>query len=570
MADAILLLPEGETACQRCEACHAVSKFALVCAEPLGLSSVVEHSTPKPYTRHNNIFTLVHLQASASSSFKPPVSYRWLGIQSSYRLYETNQGETYVHTLGMYTDEERAGSRVLHPMPPEFVAFVPYACYQLQSPFEVRVNVEWQGTYKEKKKGKRTGQSQRHLAHTATRRALAEPSASGLELGQVPTTHRLAAEEGVVVVHAVMDFAGNLVEIAFRRCVTIPRMLIQVMGWSVPHHDLLSRLTIRWAALDAIALYEFSKFLSNVNLTEICLDDSPVKGRNYEVLLAGPSRLRYLSLARCSLDDADVASLASHLEHPRPAAATLAVLLLAANRIGDAGAAALAHALRTNRTLRCLNLAGNAISDVGAITIFNTLMEFPLTADEILKKRSRVLDFLKMKSELYERCVRQLVLDKSHDEIRSNKRRMTVRPSTRRNSMRVTHSNNALLQKAEAMATELMGVFTDPFSIEQTVTRSGYTYCIGNTSLCWLSLAYNNLEYSSLGALYEVLAHQHWLGARATPGLLQVNVDGNQLPVDCDHLFLIEDLLDKARCSKTKTIKQVIEKLRPGRVRSLS
>ncbi|XP_035434095.2 uncharacterized protein LOC118265367 [Spodoptera frugiperda] len=473
----------------------------------------------------------------------------------------------------MYTDEERAGSRVMHPMPPEFVTFVPYACYQLQSPFEVRVNVEWQDQYcglEEKKKGKRTGQSQRHLAHTATRRALAEPSASGLELGQVPTTHKLAAEEGVVVVHAVMDFAGNLMEIAFRRCVTIPRMLIQVMGWSVPHHDLLSRLTIRWAALDAIALYEFSKFLSNVNLTEICLDDSPVKGRNYEVLLAGPSRLRYLSLARCSLDDADVASLASHLEHPRPAAATLAVLLLAANRIGDAGAAALAHALRTNRTLRCLNLAGNAISDVGAITIFNTLMEFPLTADEILKKRSRVLDFLKMKSELYERCVRQLVLDKSHDEIRSNKRRMTVRPSTRRNSMRATHSNNALLQKAEAMATELMGVFTDPFSIEQTVTRSGYTYCIGNTSLCWLSLAYNNLEYSSLGALYEVLAHQHWLGARATPGLLQVNVDGNQLPVDCDHLFLIEDLLDKARCSKTKTIKQVIEKLRPGRVRSLS
>ncbi|XP_022814418.1 NLR family CARD domain-containing protein 3-like [Spodoptera litura] len=367
-----------------------------------------------------------------------------------------------------------------------------------------------------------------------------------------------------------MDSADNLVEIAFRRCVTIPRMLIQVIGWSVPHHDFLSRLTIRWATLDAIALYEFSKFLSNVNLTEICLDDSPVKGRNYEVLLASPNSLRYLSLARCDLDDEDTARLATHLQYPRPAASSLAVLLLVANRVGDAGAAALADALRSNRTLRCLNLSGNVISDVGAISIFETLTEFPLTADEIIKKRLRFLEYLKLKSEVYDKCVRQLILERNHDEGRAMRRRPTLQAPQRRYSVKASQFSNALYQKAEALANELVGVFTDPFSVEQTVTRSDHTYCIGNTSLCWLNLSYNNLEYSSLGALYEALAHQQWLGPRAAPGLLRVNVDGNRLPVDCDQLFLIEDLLHRARCSKSRQIKHVVDKLRPGRVRSSS
>lgn len=117
MADAILRLPEGETACQRMEACHAVSNFALVCAEPLGLSSVVgmkqvqlgvmvsricfmvigvstnimshTQSTAHPNPTHDT--TQYFRNSASSSSFKPPghhLSYRWLGIQTSYRLFD--------------------------------------------------------------------------------------------------------------------------------------------------------------------------------------------------------------------------------------------------------------------------------------------------------------------------------------------------------------------------------------------------------------------------------------------------------------------------------------------------
>jgi len=51
----------------------------------------------------------------------------------------------------------------------------------------------------------------------------------------------------------------------------------------------------------------------------------------------------------------------------------LTSLALSKNLLGDAGAVALAHALRDHRTLQGLNLSVNAIGDRGALALADTL-----------------------------------------------------------------------------------------------------------------------------------------------------------------------------------------------------
>lgn len=59
-------------------------------------------------------------------------------------------------------------------------------------------------------------------------------------------------------------------------------------------------------------------------------------------------------------------------------------LLLAGNNIGDAGAKALAIALRSNKTLLTLSLASNKITDVGAKEFIVTLQQNKTISDVAL------------------------------------------------------------------------------------------------------------------------------------------------------------------------------------------
>lgn len=403
---------------------------------------------------------------------------------------------------------------------------------------------------------------QRSVTPQAQRTPAPTPSSDIGEQESDMTSPEYMDDAEEIIITAVMDTHGHLIELMFNRCHEIPSSLISVIGFCIPFHRHLYRLTVRWGPLTSLGLYEFSKILYASQLTEMYLDDSPVAGRNYEMLLDRPSTLRCLSLARCKLDDADCAKIAALLAHPRPASKTINVLNLMSNRIGDKGACTFAHVLRSNRSLHYLNLSGNHITDLGAVSIFNSLMEFPLAYDELFGKRSRHFEYLRHRNEVFARCVKELLADRSHDEVRQTRRRTTIR-AHKKISLGGLSTSDAIHLKADAMTTELVGIFADPFGREQTQIRDGQVYCNGNLTLNCLNLCYNNLEYPSIVSLYDVLIHQSFLVTKVNAtGLLHVGIEGNNLPVDCDELVLIDELLERAQLVKTKNIKRGSERIK--------
>lgn len=360
------------------------------------------------------------------------------------------------------------------------------------------------------------------------------------------------SKQKLIAFKAVKDQAGDLVELIFDRCVEIPVMLIKVIAMCIPYQPKLHKLTVLRTPLLCVIIYEFSKFVSQ--LTEVCLDGSPLAGRNHSLLLAPPTRLYYLSLARCQLDDTDCAQLSELLRPPHAAASSLHVLQLAANRIGDEGARALAHTLRTNRGLHYLNLAGNQITDSGAISILNILMEFPLTKAESKSKRLRHIQYLRRRAEEYANIIKELTKDKSIMNFGASKR---IKPLRGLKGDPVFSTADTLAQRANIMTDELVGTFVDPFASDKTVFRDGTHYCLGNMALCALNLSYNDLHYTSITCLWKVLKQQCTvLPAPSEPGLLRVRVDGNSLPNECEPLQCVDELLERATA-----------RLRPGGAR---
>ncbi|XP_072938885.1 uncharacterized protein [Epargyreus clarus] len=418
------------------------------------------------------------------------------------------------------------------PRPSDLTAFLPYACSQLQAPFRLRILIETIEEYVSKtddkaKKSKRDKPGAQ--AHTPPAQYSGEKQESAVVVAQDYD------DEGDVVLRAFCDPAGKPVELVFYHCSQVPRLLLKIIGLCIPYNMQLTKITIRWGPLDGFGLYEIAKFLPLSQITDICLDDSPVSHCNYYLLLEQQTHLKILSLARCNLIDEDITLMASKLGHPLPASRTLAVLSLESNNITDVGARALGEALRTNRTLRHLNLAGNAITDLGASYIFRSLTQFPVSHDEITLKRRRMFEFLKMKRETYERCYRELITPVELESGRSRRKTISARSRKASTATLASYKGSAgdtIACKAETMANELLGAYSDPFHAAEMVVEGGETYCAGNFALSYLNLAYNALQCASAARLAAVLAYQ----ARARgpgAGLLRAVLEGSALPPDC-------------------------------------
>lgn len=402
--------------------------------------------------------------------------------------------------------------------------------------------------------------SRRSLAPTATTASMVPASDTQVQSSEIMSPQFY--DDTVIVLTAILDTYGRLVELILYRCVEIPRLLLKIIGFCLPYQTNFYKLTIRWGPLSTVGLYEISKYLTLCQLSEICLDDSPVAGRNYELLLGETTHLRSLSLARCKLDDDDTAKIANLLTHPKPAAKLLSILSLVSNRIGDRGASVLGQTLRSNRTLKYLNLAGNRITDVGASCILRSLMEFLVTQEEILAKRARFLEYLKMKYDVYKKCIKELNQDRNQDDSRMTRRRTVMR--TRKTSITSgVSAADALLSRAENMTLELVGTYSDPFTTDCTTPREGQLYCIGNLCLTCLNLSYNNLHYATVEMLHDVLTYQSWISGKPGCGLLRINVEGNAMPQDCDEWGYIDELLERAQVAKPKLItKRPSEKIK--------
>ncbi|XP_046972364.1 leucine-rich repeat-containing protein 71-like [Vanessa cardui] len=349
----------------------------------------------------------------------------------------------------------------------------------------------------------------------------------------------------------IYDNYNTLTEIKITKVSQVPVILLKIIGLLVPYYKNLVRLSITNCGIDMYTIHELGKMVNVSTITEICLDGSPLASDDYSMLLR--SSLRYLSLCRCKVNDEACEIIASKLHHAA-AADNLLLLNLSSNHITDEGVKYFGCALRTNRHLRYLNLADNHINDDGASYLFDVLIEFPLTSDEILNMRQKRLDYFKYRNTLYKKY-----LDKyckgSFDQISqstSSKRKKTStttlksKSSARKEKERPSSVIEEFVKtKAEMMLAEILGPLQYPFLPHSIKKIDGYIYSFGNMTLASLNLAYNNLSYISIKKLYKVILYQNSVRNITQGGLVKVVVDGNNLPTSCMEMADINELMTK-------------------------
>lgn len=357
-------------------------------------------------------------------------------------------------------------------------------------------------------------------------------------------------EDKAVYINSIYDQDGYLVQLKFHKNDNIPRILIKLISFIVPFHPYLTTINID-SGLRCDGLHELSKVVSQYNITEVILDNTVILEANYYILINKDNSLKYLSLARCKLNDKAVESIASRL-----ISSSLSILNLTSNRITDVGATYLGNVLRSNRKLTYLNLADNLITDEGAASILSCLREFPLSAEEITEMKTGHIAYLREKQEYVTKQMNSMF----DSEKKLLKRRITQakvasaplkKPKGLERAVSVKNLlpsvatvNSTFLKKATHAAHASFGPFQNPFSPENTVNKDGVRYCLGNNSLCYLNLAYNNRSYFSVKTLYEVLKTQENL-ERTPKGLVNVCIEGNNIPETCHELVEIENILQR-------------------------
>ncbi|CAK1549287.1 unnamed protein product [Leptosia nina] len=365
--------------------------------------------------------------------------------------------------------------------------------------------------------------------------------------------------ENEVPIGAILNPLGQLLELQFFHT-TVPGLLLRILALCIPYQHHLTRITIRWGIIDCYTIHEINRILPQSQISELYLDDSPLPHRCYALLLIYQTRLKCLSLDRCRLDDDDCIEIASKLVHPYPASKNITTLSMASNMISNTGAGSLATMLRSNRQLRHLNLTGNRISNNGAVAILTSLMHFPLTTDEIVSKRLRTIQYIKLRQEIYSKCFNEVLISSAGVENRSDDRRASrKKPTARLKSVPATSLIKALseedaIAKAKMMTTELIGTNNEPFNRDYTFVRDGLLYSNGNLTLCYLNLSYNNLGHPSTVKLVEVMQYQEER-RRSELGLVRVVLDGNPLPESSYELQQMQRLFD--RTDMTNVIKTV-------------
>ncbi|XP_046973839.1 uncharacterized protein LOC124540382 [Vanessa cardui] len=449
------------------------------------------------------------------------------------------------------TDDQPSDAR---PTPDDFINYLPWACNQLQLETTVLITKGFQNEYVSvamTDRSKKSGKSRIKLTqsrHDVGSDQDKENSASGLQ--------QPVAYSNIVRIVAIYDSFEHLVEIKFLKNRQIPRLIFKIIGLTIQFLSNVANITIN-SGMDQYTLYEINKFLNTSHITEICLDGSFLKEGNFDILLETSSPLRHYSLCRCKIDDLIVENIARKLIYPMPASKTLLILNLSSNSITDLGAAYLAQALRSNRHLSYLNLADNRLTDEGAKQIFDVLVEFPLTSQELFEARQRHMLYLKHKNELIEVMIKEI---RAGEFDRKLAKRKSIRPISavsgkkskldKESSLKSIGDAKSLAnidliyyEKALNMVENSLGEFRDPYTTYDTTVKDGSVFSKGNNVLCYLNLAYNNLSYLSLKKLLGVLIFQKLLD-RKPRGLINLSIEGNNLPVACKEMVQIDDILE--------------------------
>ncbi|KAG6458605.1 leucine-rich repeat-containing protein 71-like isoform X2 [Manduca sexta] len=361
--------------------------------------------------------------------------------------------------------------------------------------------------------------------------------------------------EEMIPIDTLYNNMNQIVEIGIHKVKHVHRIVIQLICLIAPYFQQLAKISITKSNVDVYTIHELSKMLPLSYVTEVCLDQTHLAEANYAILL-NTSHLRTLSLSRCLINDEVSKLLASKLHYMASAETGLIALNLSSNHITDLGAKYFADALRTNRHLRYLNLADNRIGDEGAYHILDILMEFPLTYEEIVKKRRRYLEYLKMRRALFYKAYHEWDC-KSVDESQASKKSMPKKRRISATSLKnkaITKKDKPTKQsftdeyafcKADMLSGEMIGPFLDPFGPKFSKIKDNYTYCTGNMCLSYLNLAYNNLTYQTLKKLHNVVLYQSVNKKMGMQGLIKIVIDGNFMPATSPEIRMINELISK-------------------------
>ncbi|XP_047509738.1 uncharacterized protein LOC125052764 [Pieris napi] len=413
--------------------------------------------------------------------------------------------------------------------PLNLVNFLPYACYQLQAPFSVDVSTRILEDYVNQ--GDKTKKTK---AEKSTANLGSQAQVSTSEKKETPVHFRSSGNKDTVFVTVVLNTQGRVIELELINTI-LPIYFLKIVELCIPFHPHIYKITLRSCPVSEKTIYELSSILSKSQLTELCLDKSPLAHCNCAAVLQHQTYLKNLSLNDCDLTDEDCEALAVFLKHRRPPC-QLQLLSLAFNLIKDRGAVALASMLRSNRHLRYLNLAENQVTDTGALAIFNSLIQFPLTQDEIHYKRLHNFEYLKLYRNLYAKFYQEAVATynvKVLDD-RSGGRKKVAGPV----SLAVNQAPNVveIISKATAATLNSIGPNNNPFS--ETLNQDGQLHSIGNTSLAYINISHNNISVISVLKLIEVLRYQDHL----KEGLVRVTLEGNPFPASSPALVQLAEL----------------------------
>ncbi|XP_076457339.1 leucine-rich repeat-containing protein 71-like [Babylonia areolata] len=351
---------------------------------------------------------------------------------------------------------------------------------------------------------------------------------------------------------------------------------IYIRGWKVdaPMMEVLLRCWALLPRLQAVHLWNValdsgSMALLAAQLPQCCrlrtlvLDGNPLGGTPVSALLGRSSHLRHLSLRFCRLTDLEARGLGTYLGSPDSCNSCLLTLNLSNNAITDIGAGHLATSLRFNRYLVALNLASNRVGDEGAAQLSGALSQFPLTHEQLVRRRQLLSERLEKEnicprtsprptSSNHNQRAFRTGKDKEKDGLRRSKEAkevkepkiQTIKPKAAPRGRKLSPSppsdtpraKKSSKKKSKKASEEVWEDSVDDVSKVLTVDtrlQDGQLWIVGNRTLLSLNLSRNQIGARGMRALLMAIEDQnvwHATCANVPVGLRRLVVHKNAVP----------------------------------------
>ncbi|KAJ3293813.1 Leucine-rich repeat-containing protein 71 [Borealophlyctis nickersoniae] len=172
--------------------------------------------------------------------------------------------------------------------------------------------------------------------------------------------------------------------------------LMEVLSQVVPACSTITHLTLWNCGLTEPHFHLLLTTVLTASIRVLTLDQNPsIPDTLFAYLITEESSLKSLSLRANNITDAGAKALAAALKTNR----VLTSLSLWDNRVGKEGAEAVAEALRVNATLGCLSLGRNSVGDEGAVAFAKVLSNYALLHDELMSRKKMMADLDKQRRE---------------------------------------------------------------------------------------------------------------------------------------------------------------------------